>query len=496
MADKRKPDGTQGEAGTTQDLSGAGSAADSGADVGSTQDAPTTHMDAQPTAQQTARRPQPQELPREGKDAGAGAGEKNAPSPGGADQDNASPKAAAADADGNPVARALRQLAATVRAHRVATACVAAGVVLLAIVIVLATGALDQHLPSLGKVRRDALANAPELTHKAGAFDSTEALVAKSASGQSVSIKNGTVTALARIRYSNGSVTATVPVRLTYVRDTKGNWLLESTRKSGTVSYAATTGVGTSRIRAGVGAILARADAAGSSSPSAESLASLYKDAKLEVSKTKFDRKRQTQTVTLRLSESKGYATRSCTVTARFDFAAASGSWELAKASASSGARRLSLASLEGTWVGTFQSQEASGKRCYGAQGQTLTINIETVSKDSKRLTGTLGCVAHYHTEPDSDVDSSDGDQQLSGVTFEGTRVGEKDDPTDSTYAFKLTTPDDSQGTIVVQLGFGSGDDPTRAVARVTCTHTEQESFLLIPYDATATYTDVFTLAR
>ncbi len=68
---------------------------------------------------------------------------------------------------------------------------------------------------------------------RGGAFDSTEALVAKSASGQSVSIKNGTVTARARIRYSNGSVTATVPVRLTYVRDTKGNWLLESTRKSG-----------------------------------------------------------------------------------------------------------------------------------------------------------------------------------------------------------------------------------------------------------------------
>ncbi len=48
----------------------------------------------------------------------------------------------------------------------------------------------------------------------------------------------------------------------------------------------------------------------------------------------------------------------------------------------------------------------------------------------------------------------------------------------------------------MVQLGFGSDDDPTRAVARVTCTHTEQQSFLLIPYDATATYTDVFTLAR
>lgn len=496
MADKRKPDGTQGEAGTTQDLPGAGSAADSGADADSTQDAPTTHMDTQPTAQQTARRPQPRELPREGEDAGAATGEKNAPSPGSADQDNASPKAAAADADGNPVARALRQLAATVRAHRVATACVAAGVVLLAIVIVLASGALDQHLPSLGKVGRDALANAPKLEHKAGAFDSTEALVAKSASGQSVSIKNGTVTARARIRYSNGSVTATVPVRLTYVRDTKGNWLLESTRKSGTVSYAANTGVGASRIRAGVGAILARADAASSASSSAESLASLYKDAKLEVSKAKFDRKGQTQTVTLRLSESKGYATRSCTVTARFDFAAASGSWELAKATASSGARRLSLASLAGTWVGTFQSQEASGKRCFGASGQTLTIKIESVSKDSKRLTGTLGCVAHYHAEPDADVDSSDGDQQLTGVTFEGTRVGEKDDPTGSTYAFKLTTPDDSQGTIVVQLGFGSDDDPTRAVARVTCTHTEQESFLLIPYDATATYTDVFTLAR
>ncbi|MCH4083336.1 MAG: hypothetical protein LKF00_03060 [Olsenella sp.] len=486
MADKRESDGTQDAVGATEGLPGAGAAAD----AGTTQDAPTTRVDAQPTAQQTARRPQPQELPRED----AATDEKNAPSAGGKDRDGASPTSAAA---GNPVRDALRRVAAAARTHRGATAAIAAAaVVLLAIVITLAAGALDQHLPSLGKVGRDALANAPELKHEAGAFDSTEALVAKSASGRSVSIKNGTVTARARVRYSNGSVTATVPVRLTYVRDTKGNWLLESTRKSGTVSYAANTGVGASRIRAGVGAILARADAASSASSSAESLASLYKDAKLEVSKAKFDRKGQTQTVTLRLSESKGYATRSCTVTARFDFAAASGSWELAKATASSGARRLSLASLAGTWVGTFQNQEASGKRCFGASGQTLTIKIESVSKDSKRLTGTLGCVAHYHAEPDADVDSSDGDQQLTGVTFEGTRAGEKDDPTDSTYAFRLATPDDSQGTIVVQLGFGSDDDPTRAVARVTCTHTEQESFLLIPYDATATYTDVFTLAR
>ncbi|MGN0077065.1 MAG: hypothetical protein ACI38Z_08845 [Parafannyhessea sp.] len=487
MADKRKQDDTQGEAGTTRDLPGTGPAADGDA----TQDAPTTRVDAQPTAQRTAKRPQPRELPRED------AGEKDAPSSSaGGDRDGTPADAAATDAAGNPVARALRKLAATVRAHRVATACAAAGVVLLAVVVTIATGALSQNLPSLGKVGRDALSNAPQLKHEAGAFDSTEALVAKSASGRSVSIKNGTVTAQARIRYSNGSITATVPVRLTYVRDTKGNWLLESTRRSGTTSYAATTGVGTSRIRAGVGAILAKADAAGSSGSSTESLASLYKDATLKVGKASFSRKGQTETVTLHLSEAKGYATRSCTVTAHFSFAAASGSWELTKATASSGARKLSLASLEGTWTGTFQSQEASGKRCFGARGQTLSLKIESVSADSKRLTGTLGCVAHYHAEPDADVDSSDGDWQLTDVTFEGTRVGEKDDPTGSTYAFELTTPEDSQGTIVAWVGFGSDDDPTRAVARVTCTHTEQESFLLIPYDATATYTDVFTLAR
>ena len=465
------------DADNTQDATAAGTAAGHDATA------------AQPTAQRTARRPRPQELPR------PDAGEKDAPPGAGADRDGASPTPpdTGADATGH----ALRHLLATVRAHRVAAACGAAAVVLLAIVIAIATQMLDQHLPSLDKVGRDALANAPELERKPGAFDSTDGLVAKSAAGRDVTLSDGTVVARARVRYSNGSVTATVPVRLTYVRDTKGNWLLESTRKSGAASYAARRGVSASRIRAGVGAILARADAAaGSSGSSKESLAAIYTDAQLKVAKASFDRKGQTESVTLRLSETRGYATRSCTVTARFDFAAASGSWELAKASASAGARRLSLASLEGTWVGTFQSQEASGKRCFGARGQTLTINIKSVSKDSKRVSGTLDCVAHYHAAPDADVDSSDGDERLSGVTFEGERTARGDDPTDSTYAFRLTTPDDSQGTIELRLGFGSDDDPTRAVARVTCTHTSRESFLLIPYDATATYTDVFLLSR
>ena len=59
-----------------------------------------------------------------------------------------------------------------------------------------------------------------------------------------------------------------------------------------------------------------------------------------------------------------------------------------------------------------------------------------------------------------------------------------------------LFRSEDARGKISVVVGFGAADDADRAIARVTCSHTSKESFLLIPYDATATYTDTFTLQR
>ena len=426
------------------------------------------------------------------------------PSPAEADgRDNtatqATPAAAAPApaATATPLARKARAWARSawdaVRHHRAATAAVLLAVALcVAAVVAAGLGLLDG--PDDARVERDAVAHAPAPDWSAGAFDVAEDLVATGAKVRGRSSVTGKLVVMADVTYQSGRVRATAPASLTYERDADGAWRLDVCRLDGAASFAATRGVSRTRIRAGVGAILAKADA--SSGSSKKSLATLYQDADVTIKKSTFDRKRQQQDVRIRLVRRRGYQALECDVDAHFSFAAASGSWELRKASASKGARRASLSPVVGTWTGTFQSQDASGARCFGAQGQTLSITIDALSNGSRRVTGTLGCVAHYHAAPQQDADASDGDEAISGVTFEGERLDPADDPTHSTYAFELTTPEDARGTISVVVGFGAADNADRAVARVTCSHTSKESFLLIPYDATATYTDTFTLQR
>lgn len=411
--------------------------------------------------------------------------------------DGTAPDAAAPDGAATPLARRARAWARSAgraaRNHRAATAAVLLAVAL-CVAAAVAAGLGLVGGPDDARVERDAVAHAPAPDWSAGAFDVAEDLVATGAKVRGRSSVAGKLVVAADVTFQSGRVRATAPASLTYERGASGSWRLDVCRLDGAASFAATGGVSRARIRAGVGAILAKADS--SAGGGKKSLATLYQDADVTIRKSTFDRRRQRQDVRIRLVRRHGYQALECDVDASFSFAAASGSWELRKASASKGARRAGLSPVVGTWTGTFQSQDASGARCFGAQGRTLSITIDALSDDSRRMTGTLDCVAHYHPAPERDVDASDGDESVRGVTFEGERLDPADDPTDSTYAFELTTPQDARGTITVIVGFGSADDADRAVARVTCSHTSKESFLLIPYDATATYTDAFTLQR
>ena len=51
-------------------------------------------------------------------------------------------------------------------------------------------------------------------------------------------------------------------------------------------------------------------------------------------------------------------------------------------------------------------------------------------------------------------------------------------------------------GTVTLSLTFGSADDPSRAVARVTTTYVHEGSFFFVPFDETFTYEDLFSLVR
>ena len=303
------------------------------------------------------------------------------------------PTIGAPNAAASPLARTARAWARSawdaMRHHRAATAAV-----LLAVALCVAAG-VAAGLGLLGgpddaRVERDAVAHAPAPDWSAGAFDMAEDLVATGAKVRGRSSVAGKLVVRADVTFQSGRVRATAPASLTYERDADGTWRLDVCRLDGAASFAATRGVSRARIRAGVGALLAKADA--SSGSGKKSLATLYQDADVTIKKSTFDRKRQQQDVRIRLVRRRGYQALECDVDARFSFAAASGSWELRKASASKGARRASLSPVVGTWTGTFQSQEASGARCFGAQGQTLSITIDALSNGSRRMTGTLGC--------------------------------------------------------------------------------------------------------
>ena len=56
--------------------------------------------------------------------------------------------------------------------------------------------------------------------------------------------------------------------------------------------------------------------------------------------------------------------------------------------------------------------------------------------------------------------------------------------------------PQQVNGTVSVELSFGSAEDASAVTAKVTSTYKHTGSFLLIPYDETLTYADTYTLHR
>lgn len=392
-------------------------------------------------------------------------------------------------------ARATR-LAEAVRAHRLAAALVAT-VAVAAIVAAVALATSAPNLPSAELVSDDATAWLEAPAYQSGSFGWDDILVPREVDVRSVSrdAETGEAAAEVMVTYSGShGVSAEKAATLRYSA-TGGTWEAVGDPENVRVSWHTTEGVNEARVIENAGLILERADRTlGQDDAEGPTLAELYAGASVQAEASALDVVSQTQTVELLFSRESAYERYECRMTVGFAFRSASGQWEIESVSVDDGARERSLEPLVGTWRGTFQSQETDGEKCLAARQSELVVTIASVRSDAgvEQVTGTVSGVAHYHAGPSSDVASSEGDAALVDVPFAAALVEESD----GTLTFEGTLPEDVGGTVTIALAFGSAEDPSRAVARVTTSYVHETSFLFVPYEETFTYADLFALVR
>lgn len=346
-------------------------------------------------------------------------------------------------------------------------------------------------LPDASKYRRDAQATLAAPTYDGGTYGSDEplSLTDFEATGQHKEAKTPNECLVNGIaHFSNGSVEALQEAQLTYVRQDDG-WKCASADGVGGASYAAVTGPEPSKILSNLNSVLQRAEASYAGEESGTALPSLYAGAKAEMVEESFDAESQTYTCDLHLSHTATFTAYECDINATFVFRPSNGLWELTAASASKNAKDLTLTPLVGNWVGSFSEQEASGSKCFGAKANGLRINVTMAANG--RIAGTLSATVHYHGEPSEDVNESEGDTELVDVPFSGTLLHQGDGIT-----FSCHTPEDALGTVTLTLAFGTGEDPSAAIATLSTKHIYDATFLLFVYDREATFTDTFVLTR
>lgn len=387
-------------------------------------------------------------------------------------------------------------LTGLIRAHRAAAA-LAAVVVVAAVVAAVALAASGPDLPSEQLVSEDATARLETPEYSSGSFGWEDILVPREVEVRSISRDDDSGGAVAEVlvTYSGShGVVAEKAATLRYAQE-DGAWEATGEPEDVRVSWHVTEGVDESRVIENVSVVLERAERSlGQGEADEPTLAEIYAGAEVSVEGAEFDEEAQTESLELVLVREGAYERYECRIGLSLAFRSSSGQWEIAEASVSDGAKERSLEPLLGTWEGTFQSQETDGRKCLAAREAGLTVTISSVRGDSgaEQVTGTITGVAHYHAAPSDDAASTDGDAQLSEVSFTATLTEESD----ATLTFEGTLPEDVGGTVTLALSFGSAEDPSQVTARVTTAYVHEESFLFVSYDESATYTDLFSLVR
>ena len=417
-------------------------------------------------------------------------------------------------------AAGMTELLASSRKHRAFVA----GIAVLAVIAVAAlvmAGVRAFDVPSSNVIEADARSRVSTPDYSAGDFGSTAEMYLSSVSAgatkrdvrtsDSSSAQfgaSGYASTQVTAHFSNGSVTATKTVKLSYAK-LSGSWIGIGSESDASVSYEATAGVDTSRVVNNVQVLLEKGESAtagstgstaGAADGNAQTLAEIYDGAKVTLESESFDADAQTDVVELTLTKASTFTSYSCKLTAHFAFRPVNGMWELTSVEVSNDAKTLSMEPLVGTWTGTFKSQSTEGTKCLGASEAGLTVNISSAtgatdgSGTGAKLAGTVSCLAHFHEHPARDASSMSGDSQLTDVSLSATQVASSSDK-DGTLVFTADLPETVGGTVSVRLTFG-GEDADSATAQVTTSYPHTGWTLFIPYDETLTYEDTFTLTK
>jgi len=403
----------------------------------------------------------------------------------------------------------LDAIGATLAAHKLAAtlaalACVGAilGIVLLGIDLA--------QVPTDEQVAEDARARlaAPSYTVGDYAIDDPLVLSAVEVGGKRASSsRRDACDVTVQATFENAGMETRADATLTYVREDSG-WTCTAATV-GKPSHRATAGVSQQKVLDNVSALLQAAD----HSEGGESLAALYRDARVEVVGDNFDEERQTDSLILHCSSTGTFVNYECDLTVHFRFAAASGAWELVEALVSDGADDLGFSPLVGTWHGTFASQQAAEGKCLAAREAGLTVVVSdahTTDDGSAVIEGTVTGMAHLHADLPSDAIQTEGDLALDAVPFTG-KLSTGDVEQDiidllagnnpkrdvAGIVFDCTTQDVAGGTVTLTLQFGLADAPDAAMATLTSTHPYEGTILLVlPYEREARFADSFTLAK
>ena len=363
--------------------------------------------------------------------------------------------------------------------------------------------------PSYQKIEQDLASRLPSLEYAGGTFGPdlqiplsgvavTNRSATKTPEGMEAGegIGSAAYGVEAEATYDDGRIRAVHNVGATYVRN-NGEWAITGDLAERNVSYTARSGVDEQKVLNNASAIL---EAAGTSDGT--SLADIYSDGTFSVVGNVFkeaaDKNAATDDVTLHCKKEAGFYAYEGNVIAHFVFD--SNTWSLRSAEASEQAAARTFSPLVGTWQGEFSSTTSNGASCYGARDNALEVTIESVGEPTggrSQVQGTITTMAHFHKKLEKNADKSTGDTMLERVSFTGTIWAERDEGMGSNLTVECKTTGSTQGNVEFTLVFGTDEDPSTVLARVTSTHTYDEPILLfLPHQTTAKYIDTYTLSR
>lgn len=300
----------------------------------------------------------------------------------------------------------------------------------------------------------------------------------------------------AEATFDDDAVRAVRNVGITYVL-AKDGWTTTGEPTEHGVSLTALTGVSEDKVLENMGAVLAEA-----ATPGDTSLTEVYGDGEFSVTNSDFEATPQDDTATddmvIHCQKTENFCAYAGDITAHFAFE--SGKWRLRKAEASSDATLRSFEPLVGTWYGDLTDDSSMGGSCFGAQGELMAVRIESVGDSTLgkgQVKGTISCTAHYHKRLEKDQQSTEGDEMVEEFPFAGTITTNYESQTGSSLNVECTTSGSARGELEFVLSFGTDDDPSTAIARVTSTHTYEEmTFIFVPTKTTARFTDTYILTK